>query len=385
MNDRLDIDCCRDTWAEVSLQAIAYNSLQFKQRLGPNTKLMAVVKADGYGHGAVEAAAILLKSGADYLAVAFLDEALQLRDAGVIAPILVLGCTPIRSIRQAIMNDIAMTVYNREAIDETIVQASDLMLTAIIHLKIDTGMSRLGVRTREEALALAKPAQRHPYVWLEGVFTHFSNADEEDESYTFQQFGRFRSITDYLEEQGIPIALKHCCNSAGTMRFPQMHLDMVRVGIALYGLYPSEYMKNRHGGIRLVQAMSLKTRITSLERISASQPVSRACCSYRPTPEAVIATLDIGWADGLFLWLSKVETVAIHGMKVPIAGKIGRDQTIVNVTAVVTGCEAGDEVVVIGDGLAPLNVNIDDIARLAGTINYEVVCTIGSRVPRRYH
>ena len=236
----------RDTWAEISLEAIKHNTSEFKNFVGKSVKMMAVVKADGYGHGAVPVAKAAVEAGADYLAVAILDEAIQLREAGITEPILVLGYTPVRSIRDAILAGVDLTVFSEDVLDEIIFQSQKLKKTVSIHLKIDTGMSRIGVQTGEEALVLAKKVNASPTVILKGIFTHFANADSEDPSYTFQQFERFNSVISYLENHQISIPLKHCCNSAGTMNFPEMHLDMVRVGIALYGLYPELLLKTSY-------------------------------------------------------------------------------------------------------------------------------------------
>ncbi|WP_289395925.1 alanine racemase [Bacillus sp. DX1.1] len=228
----------RDTWVETSLHNIAYNLNQFQSNINPQTKIMAVVKADGYGHGAEKVAMTAIQAGADYLAVAFLDEAIKLRENGITAPILILGYTPVRSIREAILQNITLTVFDHEVLDEIIAQSAQLKRLVAIHLKLDTGMSRIGVPSAAQALTLAKKAIAVPFVYLEGIFTHFSSADSKDKAFTFDQFNKFQEIIGHIENEGIHIPLKHCCNSAATMNFPEMHLDMVRIGVALYGLYP---------------------------------------------------------------------------------------------------------------------------------------------------
>lgn len=369
----------RDTWAEVSLEAIKHNTNQFKKYIGPTVNLMAVVKADGYGHGAVQIARAALEAGADYLAVAILDEAIELREAGITEPILILGYTPSRSIRQAIIAGVDITVYSEDVLEEIIFQSKELQKTVPIHLKVDTGMTRIGVQTREETLCLANKASGSPYVVLKGIFTHFANADSEDPSYTLQQFERFHTVTSYLDENGISIPLKHCCNTAGTMNFPDMHLDMVRVGIGLYGLYPDVSLESHT--ITLQQAMTLKTKIAGLKKVPKSQPISYGC-TYSPSSERVIATLPIGYADGLSRLLSNCGQFLLHGQKVLVAGRVCMDQTMIDVTSI-PSCQQGDEVVIFGGNTEAFQ-SVDEIALLMGTINYEVVCLIGKRVPRIY-
>lgn len=369
----------RDTWAEISLDAIKHNTDQFNKYIGPTVKLMAVVKADGYGHGAVPVAKAALQAGADYLGVAILDEAIQLREAGITHPILVLGYTPIRSVRQAILAGIDLAVFTEDVLNEVIFQSQQLQRRAAIHLKIDTGMTRIGVQTREEAYILAKKAKAAPFVTLEGIFTHFANADSSDPSYTLQQYERFQSVISFLNYQHIRIPLKHCCNSAGTMNFPEMHLDMVRVGIGLYGLYPDDSLKNHT--ISFQQAMTLKTKIVGLKKVSKSQSISYGC-TYTPSTDRLIATLPIGYADGLSRHLSNCGQFLLHGQRVLVAGRVCMDQTMIDVTSV-PSCQQGDEVIVFG-GDDEAFQSIDEIALLMGTINYEVVCLIGKRVPRIY-
>lgn len=375
----MNLQSYRDTWAEVSLGAIKHNTNQFKKYIGESVNLMAVVKADGYGHGAVRVARAAVEEGVDYLAVAILDEAIELREAGISKPILVLGYTPIRSIRQAIIAGVDITVFSEDVLEEIIFQSEVLQKSVSIHLKIDTGMTRIGVQTREEALDLAMKALTSPFVTLKGIFTHFANADSEDPSYTLQQFERFRSVISFINDNGISIPLKHCCNTAGTMNFPEMHLDMVRVGIGLYGLYPDVSLKEHP--ISLLQAMTLKTKIAGLKKAAKSQPVSYGC-TFTPSSERVIATLPIGYADGLSRHLSNCGQFLLQGKKVLVAGRVCMDQTMIDVTNV-PSCQQGDEVIIFG-GNDNAFQSIDEIALLMGTINYEVVCLIGKRVPRIY-
>lgn len=369
----------RDTWAEISLDAVKHNTKQYKGFIGESVKLMAVVKADGYGHGAVSVAQAALQAGADYLGVAILDEAIQLREAGITHPILILGYTPIRSIRQAILANVDLAVFTEDVLDEIINQSEQLHKTVSIHLKVDSGMSRIGVQTSDEAIYFARKAIASTNVILKGIFTHFAHADSEDPAYTLKQYSQFQSVISDLEFQNISIPLQHCCNSAGTMNYPEMHLDMVRVGIGLYGLYPDDSLKNHV--IQLQQAMTLKSKIASLKMIPKSQPISYGC-TFMPSSDSLIATLPIGYADGLSRLLSNRGQFLLHGKKVPVTGRVCMDQTMIDVTSVTT-CKQGDEVTIFG-GNGEAFQSIDDIAKLMGTINYEVVCLIGKRVPRIY-
>jgi alanine racemase len=364
----------RDTWVEIRLDAIEHNVKQFKEKLNTNCRFMAVVKADGYGHGAVEVAQAAIKGGADYLGVAFLDEALQLRNACITSPILILGYTAPQYVETAIKHDITMTLFSEEVLDSIIQQATKLGKQAKVHLKVDTGMGRIGVQTKEEALKLAKKALSSDWVILEGIFTHFADADNPDPSYTHQQFANFMEVIGYLRKHGIEIPIKHCCNSAATMNFPEFHLDMVRVGISLYGLLPSPDIK--HQSFALKQALTFKTKIAALKQVESGQAISYGC-TYKTEREAVIATIPVGYADGLSRLLSNRGTMTVRNTKVPIVGRVCMDQTMLDVSAI-PEVKVGDEVTIFADQ------QIDEVAELMGTINYEVVCLIGKRVPRVY-
>ncbi|UVI33109.1 alanine racemase [Paenibacillus spongiae] len=369
----------RDTWAEISLDAIAHNAAWFKAHIRQGCLLMAVVKADGYGHGAVETANAAIGAGAEYLGVALLDEALRLREAGIQTPILVFGYTPPRSVEAAVARDITMTVFSREVLEEIILCSERLNRPARIHIKVDTGMSRIGVQTPQEALALAELALSSRYASIEGLFTHLADADGEDERYTRKQFQSFMAFVEAFKQRNVDIPIKHCCNSAAAMRFPDMHLDMVRVGIALYGLHPAKRLQREDFPVR--QAMSLKTRLSAIRRVSRNQPVSYGC-TFLPERDSVIATIPIGYADGLSRKLSNKGSVFLRGQRVPIAGRVCMDQTMLDVTSL-SDVEVGDEVTLFGQSGGRL-LSIDEVADWMDTINYEVVCLIGKRVPRVY-
>lgn len=370
----------RDTWAEVSLGAIRHNVAQFRRFIAPQVRLMAVVKANGYGHGAAAAAGAALEAGADYLGVALLDEALELREAGIAAPILALGQIPARSLGPAIKAGVTITVFSRESAEQTVAIALERRMPVNVHLKLDTGMSRIGATSSEEAVAIAGLLAACPWIRLEGVFTHFADADGEDPAYTRMQFARFGQMIGELERAGCRFALKHICNSAGTMNYPDMHLDMVRIGIALYGLYPADALRN-HPAIRLRQAFRLLTRISAVKRIGRLQPVGYGCASVAEE-ERTIAVLPAGYADGVSRLLSGRGATQIRGTTVPIVGRVCMDQTMIDVSAIPV-CRPGEEAVLIGGDDAGL-ASIGEVARLMGSIAYEVVCLIGNRVPRIY-
>lgn len=371
----------RETWAEVSLDAIAHNTGLFRKQIAEGCRLMAVVKANGYGHGAVQAAQAAIHAGADDLGVALVDEALELRAAGISQPILVLGYTPPFGVEAAVRQGITLTVDTREVLQETIACARKYGRAARIHLKVDTGMSRIGLSGTRAVIELAElAAAAAPFVILEGVFTHFADADGPDPTYTLEQFARFRACLDALEAHGLHVPIKHCCNSAAAMRFPQMHLDLVRIGIALYGLYPSPQL--RLPEYPLQQAMQLKTKIASLRRIQPGQAVGYGR-TYRAAEERLIATVPIGYADGLSRALSNRGFVLVRGQRAPIIGRVCMDQTMLDVTEA-EGVQAGEEVILFGGTGDTAAISIDEVADWIGTIHYEIVCQLGVRVPRVY-
>lgn len=370
----------RETWAEVSLDAIYHNASIFKNSIAPKCKLMAVIKADGYGHGSVEAGETALEAGADYLGVAFLDEAIVLRKNGISAPILVLGYTSPDAVQEAIQHDITLAVYTEEAITAIHSSAAKLDKKAKVHLKVDTGMGRIGVITKEDALSLAQQADRSEHIELEGIFTHFSSADEEETAPTIEQFEKFKAIFNYINHHQISIPIKHCCNSAGAMRFPEMHLDMVRVGISLYGLNPSEVVRSE--AFPLKQALSFKTKVTMVKKVQQGDTLSYGR-TFKADRETLIATIPVGYADGLSRQLSNRGSALVHNRRVQIVGRVCMDQTMLDVSNL-EGVQIGDEVVLFGRAEDDALISIDEVAELMGTINYEVVCLVMKRVPRVY-
>ncbi|MDV2886751.1 alanine racemase [Alkalihalophilus pseudofirmus] len=360
----------RNTYAQISLQALKENAASFKASLqSPACRLMAVVKGDGYGHGAVAAARSALNGGADYLGVAILDEAIELRDAGVEAPILVLGYTSPHALREAISRNITLTVFSTDVRDALLEVASEAESPIKVHIKTETGMGRVGVQTKEELLDVMTPLYKHNNIEVEGIFTHFAEADNLQSTYTDEQFARFLSFIEAIEKDDMHVPIKHCCNSAGTLFHKDKHLDMVRVGISLYGLRPDLSLQFP---IELTQAMRLFSSIVSLRKLPEGSSISYGR-THKLSSEKVVATMPIGYADGLSRALSNKGFVTLHGQKAPILGRVCMDQTMIDVTDI-PDAALGDHV----------EFPIDEMAELTGTINYEIVCAVSKRVPRYY-
>ncbi|GFN22040.1 alanine racemase [Thermanaeromonas sp. C210] len=368
----------RPVWAEIDLRAIAHNTRQLKNLLAPRTELMAVVKANAYGHGAVPVARTALANGASWLGVATVDEAVELRRAGVGAPILILGYLSLEDAPIIVKEDISQTVFNLEQARALSRAASAAGRTAKIHLKIDTGMGRLGVFP-EEALEVARAICGLPGVVLEGIFTHFANADALDKTYTWQQLKTFERILQELERAGINIPWKHAANSGAILDLPATHFNLVRAGISLYGHYPSEEVDR--GRLELQPAMAFKTRVILVKEVPPGSYISYGCtyCAPRPTR---VATLPVGYADGFSRLLSNRGEVLVRGRRAPVIGRVCMDYCMIDVTAI-PGVQVGDEVVLFGrQGEAVLPA--EEVAGRLGTVNYEVLCMVSHRVPRVY-
>ncbi len=369
------------TWAEVSIDALYHNLSQFQQLLRKDCKLMAVVKADAYGHGACEIAKILANNGVSYFGVAFFDEAKQLRQSGINQPILILGHTPAEVMGEVVELNLTPTVYNFSMAKALSNAAQKKNTVAKAHVKIDTGMGRIGYlfndNNNEETVEAIADLTHLPNLELEGIFSHLSSADEETDTYSHIQFERFMQLIKLLEQRGIHFSLRHIVNSAGIMCYPEMHLDMVRLGISLYGLYPS----NIQYKAELMPVMQLKTIITNIKKLGAGQPISygRTYCTER---EQVIATLPIGYADGYSRLLSGKARVIVGGEYADVVGKICMDQCMIDISHV-NNINIEDEVTLFGnkDGLS---IPIYEVAEKMGTIPYELLCVIGKRVPRIY-
>lgn len=374
-----DMNLVRPVWAEIDLDNLANNMKEIRRLTDKKAKVTAVIKADGYGHGAKYIAQTLLENGADRFAVAVLDEALELRNSDVTVPILVLGYTQPDRAKAIIENNIEQAVYSYELAKALSEEAVKQNKEAKIHIKLDTGMGRIGLRADESAIDCIKEIYELPNLTIEGMFTHFAIADEKDKTYTEEQFNKFMWVANRLEEEGIKIRLKHCGNSATIIDLPKMHLDMVRAGIILYGLAPSQDVELEK--INLKQVMSLKVRITHVKEINPGESVSYGR-KFIASRKSKIASLPIGYADGYTRMLSGKAEALINGIKVPVVGRICMDQCMIDVTGI-EDVKVGDEVVLFGKQKGSF-ISIDEIAEKLGTINYEVVCMIGKRVPRVY-
>ncbi len=367
-------------WAEISLDNIAHNIREIRRITSKNAEIMGVVKADAYGHGVMEVAKTLLENGASRFAVSMLDEAIQLRRAGIEVPILILGYTdPIRA-SEIIENDVTQSVFSHELAqalsDEAVRQGRKVK----IHIKIDTGMSRIGFLPGYSAVKNVVEISRLPNIIIEGLFTHFATADEKNREYTYTQFERFMSICSELQRIGIHIPVKHCANSAGIIEYPEMHLDLVRPGIILYGMYPSEEVDKSK--IELKPAMTLKANVIMVKEVEKNTSISYGRI-FTTNRTSKIATIPIGYADGFTRMLSNKGKVLIHGEYAPVVGRICMDQCMVDVTDIGNSVEVGDEVVLIGSQ-GQNNIMVEDVAQTIGMINYELVCIVGKRIPRAF-
>lgn len=366
------------TWTEIDLSNLEHNYRALRAMLPQGCRFLGVVKADAYGHGAVPVARRLETLGAEYLAVACLDEALELRQAGITTPILILGYTPVERADSLLGNGITQTVYDVDMARALSDAAAAAGKTLKIHVKADTGMSRLGWLCGEEDQSAAVEAIAQvcalPGLEAEGIYTHFANADG-DEDYTMLQFTRFLDLLEALKDKGITFAIRHCAASAAALKFPCTHLDMVRPGIALYGHYPDPSCEGLDGpGLRPV--MTLKTRVASVKTVPAGTPVSYGC-THVLDRETRLAALTIGYADGLPRLCSDKLEVLIGGQRAPVVGRICMDMCMADVTGL--DVAPGDEVEVFGEHLP-----IEDVAALAGTIQYELLCAVSPRVHRAY-
>ncbi len=366
-------------WAEISLEAISHNMREARRLIAPGTKIMAVVKANAYGHGAVKIAPLVLKEGAAYLSVARVKEGITLREAGIGAPILVLGYTPFTQFKELMVYDLAQTIYTQEMAAVLALEAAKQKKRVNIHLKIDTGMGRLGFLPTPEAIKEVLNIAAQPYLKTEGIFTHLASADEKDKSETLNQIAKYWQFIEDLKKEGLEIPLKHCANSAAIIDLPQTHLNMVRPGIMIYGLYPSKEVDTNR--LNLHPAMSFKARLAQVKKVPAGFKVSYGSAWSAPKP-TVIATLPVGYADGYSRLLSSKGQVLIHGRRAPVVGRVCMDMCMVDVGHI-PEVYPGDEAVLFGTQEG-VSLPVEEVASLMGTINYEVVCLVSERVPRVY-
>jgi alanine racemase len=364
----------RPTWLEVDLEAIAHNVRRVVEMVGPEVAVLAVLKADGYGHGAIRVARTALNNGARYLGVASINEGVVLRQSGIHAPILVLGYTPAWQARELVLNDLSATVFDLEVARALGQRARELDRLVRVHVKVDTGMGRLGLLPNEVVPTVVE-LQTVPGLVLEGIFTHFSVADC-NAAYTRWQIERFRQVLGALAELGIQFPLVHAANSAAILTLPESHLDMVRLGIAMYGLNPSAEVPCPSD---FRSALAFKTQIAQVKTLPPGSSVSYGN-TYQTTGEQRIGVIPVGYADGFRRAPRHWGEVLVRGQRAPIVGRVCMDQTMIDITAI-PEVRQGDEVVLIGQQGGE-RITAEDVAERLGTINYEVVSEILARVPR---
>lgn len=360
----------RDTWAEINLDYITYNVESMIKHIGEEAELFAVVKANAYGHGDIEVAKTALKAGATYLAVATLDEAFALRNKGIDAPILVLGLTRPEDAGLAEQAGITLTVCQAE----WLMKAAPFINKEVkVHVKMDSGMGRLGIKSKEEWGIFQYQLQQGKF-HVEGVFTHFATADELEKAYFNEQLSTFNEMISWMDEQPRYI---HASNSAAGLRHPEAKFNAVRFGISMYGMSPSSEIKN-HLPFKLKEAFSLHTKIVHVKKLLPGEKVSYGA-TYEAEKEESIGTLPIGYADG---WIRRLATqeVLVNGRRVSIVGRICMDQCMIRISEEE---QVGDVVTLIGTQNGQ-TISVDDIANTLETINYEVTCQIGMRIPRIY-
>ena len=368
-------------WAEVDLDAIWENMVHMKENIAEKTKILAVIKTDGYGHGGVPIAKMLEQL--DFMfgyAAATYEEAHVLREAGVKKPILILGYTFPYCYEELIREEIRPAVYRRDTVEELAAAAAKVGKKAKVHIKVDTGMGRIGITPDEEGLEFVRFLIEHPELEVEGIFTHFAKSDEADKTSANHQLELFQNFIDKIQtELGITIPVKHCSNSAAILEMPQANMDMVRAGITTYGLYPSEEVSKDIVPLRA--AMSLYSHIVYCKMIHAGQSVSYGGL-FTAQKDTRVATIPVGYGDGYPRSLSGRGYVLIHGKRAPILGRVCMDQFMVDISEIPEAMD-GDKVTLLGmDGTE--RITAEELGELSGRFNYEFVCDLGKRIPRVY-
>jgi alanine racemase len=377
-------------WAEIDLKAIAHNVAELRRITQPEARLMAVVKANGYGHGAIEVAQCALQNGATTLGVARIEEGIQIREAGIQAPILIFGYTLPEKAADLLEYDLRPCIYTAASARKLSEIAASLGKRIKAHLKVDTGMGRLGqlpqnfktgnsTTINADALEETLTIAALDGLELEGICTHFATADSSDKTYAEKQLHLFINYLKGLQQAGLNPPVRHAANSAALIDMPQSHFDMVRPGIAIYGLYPSDEVQKKK--VSLKPAMALKARIIHLKKVPAGFKVSYGITHETQKP-TTIATVPVGYADGLSRRLSSRGQMLVHGQRVPIIGRVCMDLTMLDVGGI-ENVQMGDEVVIFGQQ-GKETLTVDEMAALLNTINYEIVSTITARVPRVY-
>jgi alanine racemase len=368
----------RPAWVEINLDHLASNLAAIKKAIGSTTAIMVVVKADGYGHGAVAIATAALKAGASSLAVAFVEEAVELRRAGIEAPVLILGYTDPAQFPTLIQYRLIPTIFNVQTASQFSKRAVEEGLKLPIHLKVDTGMGRIGFLP-EEFFDAAYRIKLMPGLKIEGLFTHFASADEEDQTYTKEQLLLFNRIIDHCTEKGLSFPLIHAANSAASIAYPGSRYNLIRYGIALYGCYPADSVIKYQLPLRPI--LAFKSRVVMVKEVPPGTAISYGC-SYRTTKDTIIATVPVGYADGYSRLLSNRSSILIRGQRAKVVGRVCMDHLMAD-ASLIPGVRPGDEVVLYGCQGGE-EIKVEEVAGLIGTVNYELLCIINKRVPRFY-
>ena len=365
----------RPTWAEINIDHVKANYRNIRGLLKKETKFCAIIKANAYGHGSVQYAKILENEGADYFGVAICEEALELRENKITKPIMCLGYVPEDRFLYMMKNDIDITIYSLEKATILSKIAKDNNLRAKIHIKLDSGMSRIGLQCNSESVEEIMEISKLENIDIVGVFTHFALADDTDLTYTHEQYKNYTFVVSELENRGLIIPIKHVCNSAATMMLPEYHLDMVRPGIILYGHYPSDDVDKLR--LKLHPAMSLKSTVAHVKTLEQGRGISYGH-KYKSKQNEIIATIPIGYADGFTRMLSGQADVKINGSIVPVVGRICMDQCMLSLEQ---EAKVGDHLTIFSD---EEGMDIERFAKRLSTINYELLCMVQRRVPRVY-
>ena len=370
--------------AVVDLDAIAHNIREIRRIIPSSTEIMAVVKANGYGHGAREVARVALSEGASYLAVARLDEAVDLRENGIYEDILIFGYIPVSDLEIVKKYNLIVSIFDKKQAEEYRERCNELKFQLRVHIKVDTGMGRVGFvlsdkRLKKQSICDIKELLKVDEFSVEGIYTHFARADEQDLSYSKIQLGLFKELMNEIKGFGREDIKYHAANSAAVMQFPESHLDIVRPGIMLYGLYPSKYLKET-SGVKLKPAMTLISTITQIKEVCPGFKVSYGS-TYSTNKTSRLATVPVGYGDGYPRILSNKGFVLINGKPAKIAGRVCMDQFVVDISDI--DASVGDKVIIFGKYNSS-QLSVDQVAEWAGTINYEIVSQITSRVKRVY-
>lgn len=366
------------TWIEVDLNAIEHNLKAIKRVVGPKTKILAIVKADAYGHGAVEVSQTLEQNGIDMLGVAFPWEGIELRENNTNIPVLILNPVLSEQVEDVVKHSFRVTVNSLDLANEISITAKKYHRTIRIHIEIDTGMGGAGI-CQDKALHFIKALLLFENLEIEGVFTHFNSSEEKDKSFTHEQNRKFKEVIKQLENEKISIPLIHAANSAAILDVPDSHFNMVRPGLILYGIYPSNYVSR---DINLIQAMSFKTKIINLKKLGPGSVIGYGR-TFEIQKQTTVATIPVGYKDGFNRGFSGLGEVLVNEKRIPIIGRVCMDRCFIDVTKL-PDVGIGSEVTLLGSqGIE--TISIESAAELIGTIPYEVVCNIGTKTPKKMY